>query len=74
MNGAILSNGVLQEFFTEENEFLSGNIYVGYVQKIITGLNAAFVDIGEGKNAFLKLSDLSKQYLKQIVGTQLKEG
>ncbi len=75
VNGAILSDGVLQEFFTEENEFLSGNIYVGHVQKIITGLNAAFVDIGEGKNAFLKLSDLSKQYLKRIVGTEvLKEG
>lgn len=75
VNGAILSDGVLQEFFTEENEFLSGNIYVGYVEKIITGLNAAFVDIGESKNAFLKLGDLSRQYLRQVLGTEmLKEG
>ncbi|WP_052465227.1 Rne/Rng family ribonuclease [Thermotoga profunda] len=75
VNGAILSDGILQEFFTEENEFLSGNIYVGRIEKIITGLNAAFVDIGESKNAFLKLSDLSRQYLKQILGTEaLKEG
>lgn len=75
VNGAILSDGVLQELFTEENEFLSGNIYVGRVEKIITGLNAAFVDIGESKNAFLKLSDLSRQYLNQIAGSEtLKEG
>lgn len=75
VNGAILSDGVLQELFTEENEFISGNIYVGRVEKIISGLNAAFVDIGESKNAFLKLSDFSRQYLKQILNADaLKEG
>ncbi len=75
VNGAILIDGVLQELFTEENEFISGNIYVGRVQKIVSGLNAAFVDIGENKNAFLKLGDLPKKYLKEIIDAEnIKEG
>lgn len=36
-----------------ENQSLVGNIYFGTVTKVLPGMNAAFVDIGEEKNAYL---------------------
>ena len=35
-----------------------GNIYVGKVQNVLVGLRSAFIDIGEGKNAFIHEKDL----------------
>lgn len=37
---------------------LAGNIYAGRVQNVLPGMNAAFVDIGIGKNAFLYAGDI----------------
>ncbi len=37
---------------------LAGNIYAGRVQNVLPGMNAAFVDIGLGKNAFLYAGDI----------------
>lgn len=45
----------------EENfnkEKLEGDIYLGKVQKILPGMQAAFVDIGKSKNAFLHIKDI----------------
>ena len=36
---------------------LVGNIYKGIVQNVLPGMQAAFVDIGRGKNAFLYIGD-----------------
>ncbi len=57
---AITEEGHLAEFFIEvpEREKLLGNIYYGQVSKIITGINAAFVDIGLSQDAFLHFSDV----------------
>jgi ribonuclease G len=56
---AITENGRLAELFWElpEKERHVGNIYVGRVQRIVQGMNAAFVDIGEEQDAFLHFSD-----------------
>lgn len=75
VSGAILEDGELQEVFDEENETIAGNLYVGMVQKIVAGLNAAFIDIGENKNGFLRVSDVGKSYVQQVLGSkQLQEG
>ncbi len=44
-----------------DNKFSVGDIYLGKVKKIIPGLNAAFVDVGHPKEAFLHYLDLGPQ-------------
>lgn len=57
---AVLEEGVLCELYYERPglEKLSGNIYVGRVENVLPGMNAAFVDIGLDKNAFLYAGDI----------------
>lgn len=43
---------------TEEIKRLEGNIYLGKVIDVLPGMQAAFVDIGEEKNAFLHIKDV----------------
>jgi len=43
---------------TRGNERLVGNIYKGKVENILPGMQAAFVDIGQDKNAFLYAGDI----------------
>ncbi len=50
-----------QEF--QDTKFSVGEIYVGKVKKIMPGLNAAFVDVGHEKDAFLHYHDLGP-YIK----------
>lgn len=54
----LCNNGKLVEFY-EEKVRLEGNIYLGKVQKVLPGMQAAFVDIGEEKNAFVHLKDIA---------------
>jgi ribonuclease G len=70
VSGAILEDGELQEVFDEENETIAGNLYVGVIQKIVPALNAAFVNIDEGKNGFLRISDIGKSYIQQVLGAK----
>ncbi|HIU33273.1 MAG TPA: Rne/Rng family ribonuclease [Candidatus Pullichristensenella excrementigallinarum] len=57
---ALLEEGDLAELYVERPgmEKLTGNIYVGRVQNVLPGMNAAFLDIGLGKNAFLYAGDI----------------
>ncbi len=57
---ALLKNKNLVEFHYDEsgNQFTVGDIYLGTVKKIVPGLNAAFIDIGYEKDAFLHYLDL----------------
>lgn len=57
---AITENNRLAELFWElpEKERNVSNIYLGRVQRIIQGMNAAFVDIGQKQDAFLHFSDV----------------
>ncbi|MDR1680091.1 MAG: Rne/Rng family ribonuclease [Prevotellaceae bacterium] len=45
------------------DSFSVGDIYLGRVKKIMPGLNAAFVDVGYGKDAFLHYLDLGHQFV-----------
>lgn len=60
---ALLKNKQLVEFHHEEdgNRFNVGDIYLGSVKKVVQGLNAAFIDIGYEKDAFLHYLDLGPQ-------------
>ena len=57
---ALLEDGELAEIQVEfrGNERLVGNIYKGRVENILPGMQAAFVDIGLEKNAFLYAGDI----------------
>lgn len=57
---ALLENGRLVELHQEndENSFKVGDVFLGRVNKVVPGLNAAFVDIGYEKDAFLHYTDL----------------
>jgi ribonuclease G len=57
---AILDNGQVTEFYIErgeENSGVVGNIYKGRVQRVLPGMQSAFVEIGLERDAFLYVSD-----------------
>jgi len=68
---ALLADGKLADFFMEREgiEQHAGSIYKGKVSSIIPGIEAAFVDIGHKKNAFLHVSDVvdKSSVLKEIL-------
>jgi len=57
---AFLENAILQEIMIERNsnQGIVGNIYKGKVSRVLPGMEAAFIDIGQEKAAFLHASDL----------------
>ena len=77
---ALMEDKALVEFQKEGKtaSFSVGNMYLGRVKKIMPGLNACFVDVGAGKDAFLHYLDLGPQfnsyqkYLKQVVSDRKK--
>ena len=58
---ALLEDKKLVELHNEKADasFAVGDLYLGKVRKLIPGLNAAFVDVGFEKDAFLHYTDLS---------------
>ena len=60
MRIALLSGDLLEQLHivTPEQSSDVGNIYKARVQRILPGLEAAFVDYGEEKNGFLALADV----------------
>ena len=65
---ALLEDKYLVELHKEKSDtsFAVGDIYLGRVRKIMPGLNAAFIDVGYEKDAFLHYLDLGPQVIKQI--------
>lgn len=65
---ALLENKKLVELHNEKTDasFAVGDLYLGKVKKLIPGLNAAFVDVGFEKDAFLHYTDLSP-YAKSLL-------
>ncbi|TRX58397.1 Rne/Rng family ribonuclease [Fulvivirga sp. M361] len=61
---ALLKDKSLVEFHQEQdgNQFTVGDIYLGTVRKVVQGLNAAFIDIGYEKDAFLHYLDLGPKF------------
>lgn len=70
---ALLSDKRLVELQKEKsnNNFSVGDIYLGRVKKVMSGLNAAFVDVGYEKDAFLHYLDLGPQALSVSKYTKL---
>lgn len=61
---AVVEDGMLEELYVERMSLSShvGNIYKGKVVNIESGIQAAFVDFGIGRNGFLHISDLHPRY------------
>ena len=57
---ALLEDGTAVEFFMERDNHLniSGNVYNAVVQRVLPGMQAAFVDIGLGQAAFIHVNDI----------------
>ncbi len=65
---ALLEDKQLVELHNEKADanFAVGDLYLGKVKKLIPGLNAAFVDVGYEKDAFLHYTDLSP-YVRSVL-------
>ena len=62
---AVTENGKLAELHVDKQsqERTVGNVYKGIVENVIPGMQAAFVNIGQGANAFLPFSEISDSEL-----------
>ena len=62
VRAALLENGVLQEVYIERaaRRGLISNIYKGRVSRVLPGMQAAFVDVGLERTAFLHASDIAR--------------
>ena len=75
---AIVENGQVTEFYIERGENNSGvvgNIYKGRVQRVLPGMQSAFVDIGLERDGFLYVSDFfdEEEEIERIVMKKSKE-
>ena len=61
---ALLRDGKLIELHEERGntDFAVGDVYLGRIRRVVPSLNAAFVDVGHEKDAFLHYLDLGLQY------------
>ncbi|MCX7798921.1 MAG: Rne/Rng family ribonuclease [Fimbriimonadales bacterium] len=55
---AVLEGGELMEYRVERENRVVGSIFKGIVQNVLPGMDAAFVDIGLERNAFLYVADI----------------
>ncbi|MBS0620069.1 MAG: ribonuclease E/G, partial [Verrucomicrobia bacterium] len=57
---AVLKNGSLYDLIVErkKNRQLTGNVYRGRVTNILRNIQSAFIDINEGENGFIHISDI----------------
>ncbi|PKA82710.1 ribonuclease G [Ulvibacter sp. MAR_2010_11] len=65
---ALLKDGKLVELNKEEegNKFAVGDVYIAKIRKTVPGLNAAFVNVGYEKDAFLHYHDLGPKVLSLL--------
>ncbi|BCO10301.1 hypothetical protein GF1_26770 [Desulfolithobacter dissulfuricans] len=72
---ALVENGRLQSFHvnTVVRERTKNNIYKGRIVSVEANLQAAFVDIGTGRNGFLPFSDIHPEYYKEDVDERSRE-
>lgn len=66
---ALIENGELAQLFIEspENQRTVGNIYLAEVHKVMTGIRAAFLNIGGQKDAFLHFSDIGEHLENYLI-------
>ncbi len=77
---AILENGMLHDLYIERSRSrgLVGNVYKGKVARVLPGMEAAFVEIGMEKAAFIHVSDVAQKHKNDNepvhIGQLLREG
>ena len=80
MQAAVLEDGRLAEYYVQRvnKSPVNGSIYRGIVESVLPGMQAAFVDIGWEKNAYLALEDVALpeelEGCKPNIGDVLKQG
>lgn len=80
MQAAVLEDGRLAEYYVQrvDSNPVNGSIYRGIVESVLPGMQAAFVDIGWEKNAYLALEDVALpeelEGCKPNIGDVLKQG
>ena len=72
---AILEDGALVEFSIEhlDEQRRAGNIYRGKVENVLPGMQAAFINIGEEKNAFLYIDDVIPKDIEPETAEAIKK-
>ncbi|MBC3766122.1 ribonuclease G [Neptunicella marina] len=74
---ALIENGILQEIHVERHtkRGLVGNIYLGKVSRVLPGMQAAFVDIGLEKAAFLHAADIvvRSELAEEVDSSQIRQ-
>ncbi|TDF34535.1 ribonuclease G [Alteromonadaceae bacterium M269] len=74
---ALIENGILQEIHVERHtkRGIVGNIYRGKVSRVLPGMQAAFVEIGLDKAAFLHASDIviHNEILEEVTESQIEK-
>lgn len=67
---AHVENGMLQEVFIEraKRRGLVGNVYKGRIQRVMPGMQAAFVEVGLARTAFLHASDILRGSIESELG------
>ncbi len=65
---ALLEDGTVVEFFIDrgDDSNITGNVYKGRVQRVLPGMQAAFVDIGLNQAAFIYVDDVLSDTCKDI--------
>ena len=70
---AVVENGMLQELHIERGwrRGVVGNIYKGRVQRVMPGMQAAFVEIGLDRAAFLHANDIMRPAALQVAAGRM---
>lgn len=73
---AVLENGNIAELFIERGDEsnITGNIYKGRIQRVLPGMQAAFVDIGLNQAAFLYVDDILDDTSDELASRFEQEG
>ncbi|MCD6040074.1 MAG: ribonuclease [Gammaproteobacteria bacterium] len=76
VRAALIEEGILQEIHIERRlkQGLLGNFYKGKVHRVLPGIQAAFIDIGLERAAFLHVSDIQNPAAKGDIRDVLKQG
>jgi len=78
VRAALVADGILQEFMIERTarRGILGNIYLGKVSRVLPGMQAAFIEAGLDRTAFLHASDVAtaEESEPQDIGRLLREG
>ena len=64
----LVENSIVTEKYEEDfnKKRIEGNIYLGKIQRVLPGLQAVFVDIGNNRNAFLHIKDIVPKNFEDI--------